>query len=363
MQYYLQLASNCTGLVHIDGSADVCRHFLSVDVIPGSFQYARRLTRLSYHGPRHCLTILNLTCSTYQLNTEMPFPQSNGQSFYLTNDRNTSPFVHAILEPSSRTWQYIVADPSTRRGVIIDPVSSRDDTGERVSPNASDDIIRLVEKHGYCIDHIFETESSTEPKLTAAWSLRMHFSNTQTYPPQLCSNSFVGTLQRTFARKYGAANGFSTTLSDQYVDKASFVVGRMRVTVMQVPGFRTPNRRAYLIHGSLFGAYSLAMPPQESATWAFQAAEPVLSEAKEDEERRTLWQSMTRVLSLPPETCVYMEEAYPGTEMANWCSVEHCRAFNPYIALTENEFIIRRKGELREQNDTMSYHKRGKRSR
>ena len=293
----------------------------------------------------------------------MPFPQSNGQSFYLTNGPDVCPLIHAILEPSSRTWQYIVVDPSTRRGVIIDPVSSRDGTSGRSSLDASDDIIRLIEKHGYQIDHILETESSSQPKLTAAWSLRMHFSNTQRDPPQLCSNSFVSSLHRTFQRRYGAANGFSTTLSNQYDDKASFVVGRMRVTVLQLPGFRTPNRRAYLIQGCLFGAHSIAMPSPEGSAESFEGVDPGPSTVQTDEDRRTLWKSMVRVLSLPPETCVYLEEAYPGTEMTDRTTIEHCRAFNPYIALNENEFIIRRRGELRELENSVSNHKRGKRSK
>lgn len=60
----------------------------------------------------------------------------------------------------------------------------------------------------------------------------MHFSHTQGYAPQLCSNGSVSALQRSFARKYGASNGFSTTLGSEHGDKETFTVGRMRVTVM-----------------------------------------------------------------------------------------------------------------------------------
>lgn len=301
----------------------------------------------------------------------MPFPQPNGQSFYLTSSRDISPLVHAILEPSSRTWQYVVVDPTTLHGVIIDPVASRDDSSGRSSFDSTDDIIGLIEKHEYRIDHILETESSPQPKLTAAWSLRMHFSNTQGYPPEFCSNSSVSALHRSFARKYGAVNGFSTTLSDQHDDKSSFVVGRMKITVLKVPGFRTPNRRAYLINGCIFGAYSIAIPPLESTSTHLLGADTVLSTAKDDEERRVLWKSMIRVLSLPAETCVYPEEAESGAEKTHWISIENCRGLNRYVALNENEFIIRRRGEQREHENTIaadvhlakSRHKHGKRSR
>lgn len=279
-------------------------------------------------------------------------PKSNGEAFYLTNDQDSPPLVHAILEPSSRTWQYIVVDPNTRHGVIIDPVQSQTERNEDSKSEKTEDIIiRLIKSHQYLIDHIFETESSQQPKLTAAWSLRMQLSESQGYPPQLCRNSSVTALKSTFARKYGASNGFTTTLNKQHADRESILVGRMRVTVMHVPGHDTPNRRAYLIDGAIFGAYSIALPGEESAGGQSKGADPVFAGAKDDEQRRELWKSMIRVLSLPEDTRVYHEEDVDGTGIANCTSIGKCRTDNPYIALSENEFIVRRRGELKEREN------------
>lgn len=281
----------------------------------------------------------------------MPSFESNGEQFYLTNGSNTPPRVHAILDPASRAWQYIVADPSTRHAVIIDPIAHRSEKDN--SPESAEHIIRLVESNGYLIDHILETESSLQPRLTAAWSLRMHFSHTQGYPPQLCSNSSVSALHRTFARRYGAGNGFSTTLNKQYSDKEQFLVGRMRVTVMHVPGFATPNRKAYLIDGGLFGAYSIAMPTGEDfgGHAEGQRSDPVHAGAKDDEQRRVLFKSMHRILSLPAETRVYYEEDYDKSGLGDCTSIERCRTLNLYLDLNENEFVVRRRGELRERKE------------
>lgn len=281
----------------------------------------------------------------------MPFPQSNGASFYLTNTRDTLPLVHAFLEPSCRTWQYVVIDPSTHHGVIIDPVCPQNDTSGSSPSDTTEDIIRLIESHGYFIDEIFETESSRHPKLTAAWSLRMQLSSIQGYPPQLCSNSSVSALHRQFARKYGAANGLRTTLSTQHEDKQSLVVGRMRVTVMHLPGFGSANRRAYLVGGALFGAHSIALPGVEDLRGEFEGPDPVLADAKDDDERRTLWTSMNRVLALPEDTHVYLEEYIDAAGMANCTTIDHCRAVNPYIGLSQNDFIIRRRGERKEHEN------------
>lgn len=283
----------------------------------------------------------------------MSSSQSNGQSFYLTNGPDTPPLIHAILSASSRTWQYVVVDPSTRHGVVIDPVYSRNGTDEDLPSDGTETIIRLIKQQGYVIDHILETESSSRPKLTAAWSLRMQLFITQGFPPQLCSNAPVSALQRMFSRKYGAANGFSTTLSKQHQDKDSFVVGRMRVTVIHAPGFNTPKRRAYLINGALFGAYSIAMPGADNPRGQRSGTDPVLSDVLWNDQHRQLWQSMQRILALPEETRVYHEEDVEGAGSSNYTTIEQCRAFNSYIDLNANEFIIRRRGELREQQDAI----------
>lgn len=283
----------------------------------------------------------------------MSTSSSNADSFYLTNGSDRPPIVHAILEPTSRTWQYVVVDPSTRHGVIIDPVypQDNDNRNEEQASDATEKIIRLVEGNGWLIDHIFETQSFMQPRKTAAWSLRMHFSNRQGYAPQLCSNDSVTALRGMFRRRYGAANGFSTTLTNQYADKESFLVGRMRVTVMYIPGFSTPNRRGFLIDDALFGAYSIAMPGSEDLGGHAKGVDRVLAHAKDDDERRALWKSMHRVLSLPPETRVYYEEGPENGGLAACLSIEQCRNLNPYIELSENEFVIRRRGELTERRE------------
>ena len=278
--------------------------------------------------------------------------KTSTETFYLTNGSDAPPIVHPILEPVSRTWQYIVADPSTRHAVIIDPISTNTtDTTEESRSDATDQIIQLVKTRGYLIDHIFETQSSQQPKLTAAWSLRMHFSGSQGYAPQLCSNESVTALRSMFARRYGAGNGFSTTLTKQYADKEAFLVGRMRVTVMHIPGFGTPNRRAYLIDDAIFGGHSIAMPGSEDVGGHAKGSDRVLLMAQDDEGRRALWKSMHRVLSLPPDTRVYCEESIENTGLGDCMFIEQCRALNPYIELNENEFIIRRRGELRERRE------------
>ena len=247
----------------------------------------------------------------------------------------------------------MVVDPNTHHGVVIDPVYSRNDTNEDLSSDGTESIIRLIQKHGYIIDHILETESSSQSRLTAAWSLRMQLFITQGFPPQLCSNAPVSALHRMFSRKYGAANGFSTTLNKQHQDKESFVVGRMRVTVIHAPGFNTPKRRAYLINGSLFGAYSIAMPGFDGVSGQRSGTDPVLSDVLWNDQHRQLWNSMQRILAMPEETRVYYEEDSEGVGLANHTSIERCRAMNLYIDLNANEFIIRRRGELREQQDVI----------
>lgn len=127
------------------------------------------------------------------------------------------------------------------------------------------------------------------------------------------------------------------------------------MAVRHVPGVDTPNRRAYLIDGAIFGAHSLALPSRESAGLQSGVIDPGLYAAKIDDQRRVLWKSMNRILALSPETWVFYEEHNDddGAEIMCSTTIEQCRAFNPYIGLNDNEFIIRRRGELRERQDAM----------
>lgn len=63
---------------------------------------------------------------------------------------------------------------------------------------------------------------------------------------------------------------------------------------------------------------------------------------------------MNRVLALSPDTGVFYEEYSESVGTTNCTSIEQCRALNPYTGLNDNEFIVRRRGELRELQDAAS---------
>lgn len=271
--------------------------------------------------------------------------------FHLSNDTaQQPPIIHSIYVTSTNTWQYVVADPSTRRCVVIDPVRDTHRDSAVLATEAADTIATLVKDQGYHVDLIVETHSLPSPPQTGAWLLRMQFASWQGTPPHLCSDGTVSAMEKLWQRKYGSTRKFVTTLGKGLDDNQSMMVGRMRVTCMHVAGFGTPDRRAFLIGNCLFGAYSIALLSQTSwrQSWTPNAsAETQPSIAPVDKQTAiSVWSSMQRVLSLHESIRVYPEsDAQSPRDSEPYRDVAFCRANNPYIGLNPDDLLLRWEGE------------------
>ncbi|EAQ87221.1 hypothetical protein CHGG_03840 [Chaetomium globosum CBS 148.51] len=77
------------------------------------------------------------------------------------------PIVHTVFEPQTSTWQYVVADPSTKAAAIIDPVLNFDPARNAISTKSADDLLALIQQEGYTVEHLLETHVHAD-HLTAA---------------------------------------------------------------------------------------------------------------------------------------------------------------------------------------------------
>lgn len=257
--------------------------------------------------------------------------------------------IHAIHSATTNTWQYVIADPNTRHCTILDPVRDHCDDAAVVSTKAADSIIALIAANNYAVDYILETHATGSTHLSAAWYLRMQFSQSQGWPPQVCNEATVSSLQAMWQRKYGTENKFSTSIRPGLEDGEAVKLGELSITCIHLPGFAAPNRRAYLVGREVFGAHSVAtmrpqMPAEEDANGNEKSAEAIAVDSKT---YLDAWASVQRILSLPHDSRVWHDTSHaePAHGSEPYDLVSTCAAAQENNASGESEFNAARREE------------------
>lgn len=271
--------------------------------------------------------------------------------FQLSNGADRPPRVHSLFVPSTSTWQYVVADPSTLRCVVIDPVRDRNPDGAALSLSAADAIFALVREHGYIVDHICET-SSRNGHLSAAWFLRMQFADVQGWAPHLSNEAAVSAMENMWHKRHGASTQFCTNLSASLADGQAVLIGRMRMTCLHLPGLGAPNRRGFLMGENLFGAHSLAALSSQSLPKDDMES---ISAATDADMYSQTTKSMQRVLSLPGHIRAYFDLGEVGAEREDpFGDIQCCRVANEYVGLSVADFRTRWEGQRRSRQREQS---------
>ncbi|KAF8849148.1 hypothetical protein BDZ45DRAFT_680747 [Acephala macrosclerotiorum] len=68
------------------------------------------------------------------------------------------PTIHTI-EPTTGTWQYIVACSTTHHAAIIDSVLDYTPATQTLSSTTTNFLLSLVKDHNYIVDYILETHA------------------------------------------------------------------------------------------------------------------------------------------------------------------------------------------------------------
>lgn len=122
-----------------------------------------------------------------------------------------APIVHALYEELTETWQYVVADPGTRKAVIIDPHLDNAPSDTTISTIAADRILTIVRQNQYTVDWILHThEGRRHP--SSAWYLRAQILGlTKVAPRVITTRRTLTAVQRVFKRKYNMDDGSAWT--------------------------------------------------------------------------------------------------------------------------------------------------------
>src|SRR5690349_1144407 len=173
LQRLSALDSN-TARLCLDTLSSCCRLRSATSVLPArrhtSAQTGRHVFsfQLQAHRPSTCRQAgiyqtsasfslyTRLTSNTTQIRSRT-FPEKHPKPAIIPPTVTMEPIVHTVFEPQTSTWQYVVADPSTKTAVIIDPVLDFDPARNSITTKSADALLALVKEKGYTVDRLLET--------------------------------------------------------------------------------------------------------------------------------------------------------------------------------------------------------------
>ncbi|KAJ7454027.1 Metallo-hydrolase/oxidoreductase [Mycena galericulata] len=246
-------------------------------------------------------------------------------SQYYPSQSPDSPTVHSFFERHTSTWQYIVADPTTRDAALIDTVLDYEPASGTVSTTTADEIIAFVGKAGLNIKYILETHAHAD-HLSAAQYHKKIFNR------PVGIGKRISMVQRTFAPVYGfdPSSSFVNAFDLLFDDDEEFKLSGLICRVMHLPG-HTPDHVGYAIGGSVFTGDSVFQPDVGSARSDFPGGDA-----------RTLYTSIQRLMALPETSRLFVGHDYPPDRAPTPVSTvwEHLQS-NKHTrnGISESEFI------------------------
>ena len=238
-----------------------------------------------------------------------------------------APAIRAFFDEPTNTVSYLVWDPATLEGAVIDPVLDWDNRSGTADTAFADRLLAAAAEAGVTIRWVLETHAHAD-HLTAAPYLKA-----RTGAP-IGIGEHIKDVQRIFRPVFDVRDlkPDGGDFDHLFKDGERFSIGSLEVEVMHLPG-HTPADVAFRIGSDVFVGDTIFMHDYGTARADFPGGDA-----------RQLFRSIRRLLSLPPETRLWMCHDYkaPGRDQYAWQStVADQRAHNPHVkdGMTEEGFV------------------------
>ncbi len=242
--------------------------------------------------------------------------------------------VEGFFDPATWTVSYIVFDTGTKQCALVDSVLDYDPKSGRTSTTAADKLIARVRELGATVQWILETHVHAD-HLSAAPYLKKELGG------QLGIGQHITTVQKVFGSLFNAGDEFARDgrqFDHLFSDGETFYIGGLQARAMHTPG-HTPACMTYVVSDAsqtaAFVGDTLFMPDYGTARCDFPGGDA-----------RTLFRSINKVLSLPPETQLYMCHDYQpgGREVQFVSTVAEEREKNVHVrnGISEEAFVAMR---------------------
>ena len=241
-----------------------------------------------------------------------------------------NPLVKGFFDPDTWTVTYVVYEKPGSPCAIIDSVLDYDPKSGRTTTRSADAVVAFVEANQLTVEWILETHAHAD-HLTAAPYLQKKLGGT------IGIGEHIRTVQGEFKDVFNLESSFQTDgtqFNKLFADAESFTIGHLHGETMYLPG-HTPACIAFKIGDAVFVGDTIAMPDVGTARCDFPGGDASV-----------LYQSIKKLLSLPPETRLFMCHDYPpaSREVCFETTVAEERAKNIHVhdGVSEAEYVAMR---------------------
>jgi glyoxylase-like metal-dependent hydrolase (beta-lactamase superfamily II) len=245
-----------------------------------------------------------------------------------------NPQVHGIFDTATSTVTYVVYEKPGSACAIIDSVLDYDPKSGRTKHTSADKVVDFVKTNQLKVEWLLETHAHAD-HLSAAPYLKEQLGG------KTAIGDHIGGVQKVFKGIFNMEADFKADGSQfdhLFKDGESIPVGGLVGHTMYVPG-HTPACVAYQFGDAVFVGDTMFMPDVGTARCDFPGGDA-----------KTLFASTRKILSLPPETRLFMCHDYPpnGRPVTFKATVSEQRAKNIHVhdGISEAQFV-----ELRTKRD------------
>jgi len=238
--------------------------------------------------------------------------------------------VHGLFDATTWTVTYVVHQGPGTACAIIDSVLDYDPKSGRTKTESADRVIEYVKSNRLHVVWILETHAHAD-HLSASAYLKQNLGG------QTAIGDHIAQVQDVFKAIFNLEPGFRTDGSQfdrLLADEEILQIDDLQGTVHYVPG-HTPACVAYEIGDAVFVGDTMFMPDVGTARCDFPGGDA-----------KTLYASVRKLLSLPPQTRLFMCHDYPPNqrEIAFETTVAEQREKNIHVhdGISEAQFVAMR---------------------
>ena len=242
----------------------------------------------------------------------------------------TNPAIRAFFDEPTNTVSYLVWDPATKRGAVIDPVLDFDLTSGEADVRSAEAILAAAREEGVTVEWVLETHAHAD-HLSAAPFIK------QETGAKIGIGEHIKDVQKIFLPMFMAddVKADGSDFDRLFSDGETVSLGELAVEVVHVPG-HTPADLAYKIGDAVFVGDTLFMPDYGTARADFPGGDA-----------RQLYRSIRKLLSLPRETRLFLCHDYkaPGRDAYAWETTvgeQRDRSVHIHDGVSEEEFAAMR---------------------